>query len=454
MRRSHIFGFIMASALITLDGTATTVALPAMARELSASVAQIQWVANAPLMVLAAMLLPAGALADRFGRGRTVRIGLMVFAAASVLCAWSSSNLTLIAAKFAQGMGGALVLPAALAALRDAEDDAASRTRLFGVWAACTGGASAAGPVLAGGLVDVWSWRAVFVPTILIGLIALALLRRSGEVETERRFEALPITATAALMILLGAVAYLLIQGPRGDLTGSRLALPLVLAVASGIVLAVHPRSHHLIPRELLSAENCLPANATTFALYFGVFGLSFLVVLYVQQVLQTSALWSAIVLLPMSAALLLAERFGRLAALVGTRPLIVAGALLAAAGLAWIAASPHPVPFWSHLMVGTGLFGLGVSVAVSTLTHAAVVAVPATCAGAASGLNHAVVRAAGLVAVSLLGSLAAPGVSDSISAEGFQRAMLVCTAIVAAVGVGGTALLRDRAPGGIEGNG
>src|SRR5690606_14202756 len=131
--------------LVTLDGTATTIALPAMARELTASVAHVQWIVNAPLLVLAAMLLPAGALADRFGRTQMVRLGLAVFGAASIVCALSPSSLALIAAKFAQGAGGALVLPAALAALRDAERDASQRTRLFGVWAAWTGVASAAG---------------------------------------------------------------------------------------------------------------------------------------------------------------------------------------------------------------------------------------------------------------------------------------------------------------------
>ena len=404
MPGTRVAGFIIASALITLDGTATTIALPAIARDLSASVAHIQWIVNAPLLVLAALLLPAGALADRFGRVRMIRIGLVVFAAATVVCASSPSILGLIAAKFAQGIGGALVLPAALAALREAESDAAERTRLFGVWAAWTGAASAAGPLLAGALVDLLSWRAVFVPSMLAGLLALLVLRRHSETRTARQSQAMPIPATAALIVLFGAVAYLLIEGPRGDLTGARLGLPILLGVASAVALVLSRGRHHLFPRELLRARNCLPANATTFALYFGLFGLSFLVVLYVQQVLHTSALWSAVVLLPMSASLLLAERFGTLAARIGTRPLVVTGAVAAAAGLAWIAASPHPVPFWSRMMVGTGLFGLGLSIAVSTLTHAAVAAVPVTCAGAASGLNHAVVRAAGLAAVALLG--------------------------------------------------
>jgi hypothetical protein len=173
--------------------------------------------------------------------------------------------------------------------------------------------------------------------------------------------------------------------------------------------------------------------------------------VLYVQQVLQYSAFWAAIVLLPTSLMLLLAERFGTLTAVVGARPLAVSGSISAALGIGWIGSTPHPVPFWSHLIVGSALFGLGISLAVSALTHAAVAAVPETCAGAASGLNHAVVRAAGLVAVAFLGSLAAPGISDVISAEGFQRSLLTCAAMVAAGGVLGSALLRDAAPGGIN---
>lgn len=215
-------------------------------------------------------------------------------------------------------------------------------------------------------------------------------------------------------------------------------------------VLVRDPRRQVLFPRELLTARNCLPANATTFALYFGMFGLSFIVVLYVQQLLQYSALWAAVVLLTISILLLFAERLGRLTAVIGTRWVIVAGAVAAAVGIGWIGSSPHPVPFWSHLIAGTGLFGFGLSVAVSALTHAAVAGVPETCAGTASGLNHAVVRAAGLVSVALLGSIAAPGMSDSVSAEGVQRALLTCAGVVGAGGILGGVFLRDDQPGGL----
>ena len=451
MAHRLLTALILASALITLDGTATTIALPAIARDLSAPMSQLQWIANAPLLALAAMLLPAGAIADRVGHIRLLRTGLVIFVAASLVCASAASSAVIIGARLGQGAGGALVLPAALALLRGGYDDAAERTRIFGVWAAWTGAASAAGPLLAGLLVDVMSWRAVFLPSVAVGLISLVLLKREPPVSAGTRPGPVPGLATVALMVLLGALAFLLMHVSRSGSSDTLLVVPAALAVAGSVALGRDSRRQVLFPPELMRARNCLPANVTTFALYFGMFGLSFLLVLYVQQVLHYSASWAAVVLLPISVMLLFAERFGRLTSSVGTRWLVMGGVLLAAGGIAWIGGASHPVPFWSHIILGTTGFGLGISVAVSALTHAAVAAVPENCAGAASGLNHAVVRAAGLIAIALLGSVAAPGPSDAMSAEGFGRAVLLCAAVVAAGGLAGSARLRDDEAGGVS---
>ena len=450
MRRRQLAGIILGSALVTLDGTATTIVLPAIGQDLSAPILQLQWIINAPLLALASLLLPAGMLADRYGRARIIRLGLLVFVAASLSCAAATAAVPLIAAKFGQGAGAALVLPAALAALRGAYTEAAERARIFGVWAAWTGVASAAGPLLAGAIVDLWSWRAAFLPSAFAGLLAIVLVQRETPDESAASTARIPVVASIALTISLGGVAYLLTQGFGVTLQGAWLVLPAAVAVAGAAILARHRDRHVLFPSELLAARNCLPANATTFALYFGMFGLSFLLVLYVQQVLHYSALWASVLLLPMSTMLFLAEKFGRLTGLVGAKRLIVAGTLSAAAAVAWLGASGHPLPFWPHMVLGTGLFGLGISLAVSALTHAAVAAVPDTCAGAASGLNHAVVRVAGLGAVALLGSIAAPGATDVVSADGVQRALLICSGIVAVGGLAGSGLLRDDEPGGL----
>jgi MFS family permease len=451
MRPRQLALLILGSVLITLDGGATNVALPAIGRDLSISVSGLQWITNAPLLVLAVMLLPAGTLADRYGRIRMMRIGLTTFAAGAIASAAAPSETSLIAARLVQGAGGAFVLPASLAVLRGSYRDEAERTRVFGVWAAWTGVASAAGPLLAGGLIDFWTWRAVFLPPAVAGGLAAVALAAETPAAAASRRQPVPIVAMAALMALLSGSALLLIRLPVEGMMGWRAAVPAAIAVLGAVLLTVDPKRHILIPRELVTARNCLPAHAATFALYFGVFGLSFLLVLYLQQVLDYSALWAAVVLLPMSIMLFLAERFGRLTAAFGTRALIVAGALAAAAGIVWMGNSPHPLPFWSRIVAGTAIFGFGISLTVSALTNAAVSAVPESCAGAASALNHATVRAAGLFAVALLGSIAAPGFSDVVSADGVQRAMLICAAVVATGGIGSSVLLRNDAPGGLS---
>jgi MFS family permease len=450
MSHRQLTALILASALITLDGTATTIALPAIGRELSATMARLQWIANAPLLALSAMLLPAGTIGDRFGHVRVLRIGLMIFVAASAVCAAAQSDGAIIAARLGQGVGGALMLPSVLAVLRAAYDDAAERTRVFGTWAAWTGAASAVGPLLAGIFVDILSWRAMFVTSMMTGTVAAVLLKRDLTRGVGERCESVPAGTTAALVGLLGAAAYALMEGARTGLMDALVLLPAGVAVACGVALVRDARSRVLLPRELLSARNCMAANATDFALYFGMFGLSFMLAVYAQQVLHYSALWSAVALLPISIMLLLAERFGRLTPVIGTRPLAIGGALTASGAIAWIGSAPHPIPFWSHMILGTTMFGLGMSIAVSSLTHAAVAAVPESCAGAASGLNHAVVRTAGLIAVAVLGSIGTPGASEAISAEGFHSAMLVCAAVVAAGGLAGSVQLRDHEAGGL----
>jgi MFS family permease len=453
MNRRQLSGLILAGALVTLDGTSTTIALPAIGHALALSVSRLQWIANAPLLMLAAMLLPAGTIADRYGRVRVVRSGLIIFGLGSLACVIAPSAFVMIGAKLAQGVGGALMLPSVLAVLRSAYEDAAERTRVIGVWAAWTGAAAAGGPLAAGALIDMASWRAVFVPSVIAAGCAWVLLRNAGE-RQDLRGETIPIKATVALMMLLGSIVFVVMTVTTAGPSMRSVVPALVIAAAGAVVLIRDRRRRVLLPDELVRARNCLPANATSFALYFGMFGVTFLLALYVQQLLGYSASWTAVVLLPLSAMLLMAEWFSRLTSAFGTRAVLFTGVVAAAAGVAWIGAGPHPAPFWSHLIAGTSLFGFGLSLSVSALTHAAVAAVPDSCAGAASALNHAVVRAAGLAAVALLGSIAAPGVSEHLSPEGFRHALIVCAAIVGVGGLAGSAALRDEAQGGVQASG
>ena len=449
MRSRERWALVLASALITLDGTASNIALPAVGRELSMGISNLQWMGNAPLLVMAALLLPGGAIADRYGRARLVRLGLLIFGAASVACAIAGSGSLLLAARFLQGAGAALILPAVLAALRASTADVGHRTHLFGTLAAWTGVAAAAGPLLGGGFVDLVSWRAVFGLSAAGAAVGMVLLSGGAAAEPRRGGQRVPVLPAAAVAASLGALAYLFIEGPEAGVTG-RMGVVAAVGLLGLVVVGRAPGRRVLLPPDLVAARNCVAANTVTFGLYFGLFGLSFLLVLYAQQTLGYSALRAAVALLPLSVMMFFAPPFGRAATNVGTRALLAAATAVSAAGLLWLGLGPHPLPFWSHMLVGTALFGAGVSIAASALTHAAVSAVPETCAGAASGLNHATVRAAGLVAIALLGTVAAGNGGEDITPEGFTRAMWVCAAIVGIAGLGGSLLVRDEAPGGL----
>ena len=450
MRGVELAALILASALITLDGTAATVALPAIAQGLEVPFSRLQWISNAPLLALAALLLPAGGLADSHGRGRLVRIGLLTFTAASATCALAPSYPVLIAGRVLQGAGGALVLPAALARLRAAFTEPEDRTRTFGVWAAWTGVAAAAGPLLGGVLVDLLSWRAVFVVSGSLSTGALILLGTSADPGHVRQRRAIPVREATAVALFLGATAYLLIEGGSAGWTSKRILFVALLVPLSLTMFAQGSGGVALFPRELLARRNCMAANGATLALYFGMFGLPFLLVLYTQQALKYSGTWAGAAVLPISVMLFLAEPFGRMTARIGTRRAIALGSIIAAAGVLWIAAGPHPLSFWTRIITGAALFGLGVSMAVSPLTHAAVAAVPEAHAGAASGLNHATVRASGLLAIALLGTVAGGSDAKGISPDGFRRAMWICGAIVGVGGLAGGLRVRDEEPGGL----
>jgi MFS family permease len=393
-----LVALILSSALVTLDGTAVNVALPAIGRDLGARFSQLQWITDASLLMLALLLLPAGIVGDRFGRRRVTALGIAAFAATSVACASASGVTWLIAARFAQGAAAAFIVPGAIAILRATYTDEHARARVFGIWAGWSGLASAGGPLLGGALVDTMSWRAVFLASAALAVPTLILLRSVPESRDDRG------------------------RSIRDTLTA------------------------------VVQTPNCLAGNIATFVLYFGLFGLSFLLAVYTQDVLDYSGTWAAVALLPISLMMLaFSERFGRLATRHGPRRLLTAGAVASGAGILWLATGVDPLAFWTRIVPGTALFGLGLAIAVAPMTHAAVSSVPHDCAGAASGVNNAVVRAAGFLAVALLGTLASADPEDGgMSAHSFRHALTVCGGLVLVGGTLASQLIRDRQRGGL----
>jgi MFS family permease len=393
-----LVALILSSAVVTLDGTAVNVALPAIGRDLDARFAQLQWITDASLLMLALLLLPAGMVGDRLGRRRVTQLGLAGFAVASLACGAAPTVEWLIAARFAQGAAAAFIVPAAIAILRATYADEKERARLFGIWAGWSGLASAGGPLLGGALADTLSWRAVFLVSAAIAMPTLVLLRWVPESCDGR---GRPIRATLA---------------------------------------------------HVVRTPNCLAGNIATFALYFGLFGMSFLLAIYTQDVLGYSGTWAAVALLPIALMMLaFSERFGHLATRYGPRRLVTTGAVAAGAGILWLAAGPDTLASFTRIMMAAALFGIGLAIAVAPMTHAAVSSVPHDCAGTASGVNNAIVRAAGFLAVAILGSLASSGTEHGdMSVESLRHALAVCGSLVMAGGILAAQMIRDTERGGL----
>lgn len=387
----RLTALIMASALVTLDGTAVTLALPSIARSLDMRSSALHWISDAPLFMLAVLLLPAGAFADRRGHFRAMRIGLVVFAGSAIAGGAAATSAMLIAARALQGVGAAFILPGAFAVIRAAVEEPERQARKFGVLAAWTGAAGVMGPLLGGVLADVVTWRAVFGVSATLAVIAWLAMRAAPE-------------STA-------------------------------------------PSRQPLLPAQLLRARNCMAANVATFGLYFGVFGLPFAIAIYLQEVLRYSALLASLVILPLSIMMFFAAPFAKLSPKWGSKRLVAVGSALAAAGAAWMAAPVADLPLWTAVVIGTAAFGLGVAIAVSPLTQAAVAGVGESCAGAASALNHAVVRAAGLAGIALLGYIMGGSAAEP-SIDAFRSAMSACGVVGAACGLGGAWLLREEEAG------
>jgi predicted MFS family arabinose efflux permease len=395
VERRDLMALSAASALVTLEGGAVTMALPAIAQSVELVVSQLQWISLAHLVAMSALLLPGGALADRLGYGLVLRVGMLIYAASATLAATSTSGAVLIAARALQGGAAALVLPCVVAMISVSANDSIERARRFGVWAAWTGAAGVVGPFVGAAASDMASWRAIFAMSVAVSAGTFLLLRPAPP-----KFETR--------------------QPSQGRLL-----------------------------RAVLEHRNCLSANATTFAWYAAVFGLTFLIAAYTQEALGYSALMAAAGLLPASLALLLSDSVSPVAMLMGTRRSIVVASLAAGLGIAWIAAGPHPLPFWSHLVPGMTLFGLGIAVGVSPLTHAAICSLPVALAGAGSGLHHATVRVAGLAGIAIVSAVATQ--DGNMTREGFRGALLACGSLVSIGGSVCGLYLRDDESGGLQ---
>jgi EmrB/QacA subfamily drug resistance transporter len=437
-RRLVLAGTVLGSSLAFIDGSAVNLTLPIMQQQLGGDVASAQWIMNAYALMLGALVLAGGAAADRYGRKRVFVAGVVLFSAASLACGLAPALPLLIAARALQGVGAALLTPASLALL-GATFDAKGRGQAVGIWAGASGLMSAVGPVLGGWLTDAVSWRAVFLINLPIAAVAVPLVMVGAR--ESRGAHAGPVDALGAVAVTLSLalVTWALTEAPAHGFGDPRVAGGLILGLAglAGFLWIERRATSPMMPLELFRSATFSGLNAYTLLLYAAFGGAMFLLPFLLLRVHHYPAAAAGAALLPLSAGLAaLSPVAGRLAARVGARTLLAAGPLLAAAGFGLMAWRAGHAGYWLGMFPGLVLLALGTGLAVAPLTDAVLGAVPDEFEGAASGINNAVARVAGLLAVALLGFVLAGGNAPAIVA-GFRIALGL-----AAAGAVGAALI------------
>ncbi|PPF30063.1 MULTISPECIES: DHA2 family efflux MFS transporter permease subunit [unclassified Rathayibacter] len=443
-RRAVLVVAVLASFVAFLDGTVVNVALPAITRELGGGLAVQQWVVDGYLITLGALILVAGALADRIGRARSMTIGLIGFGVTSLLCALAPTAEVLIVARMLQGAAGAILVPSSLA-LIIATVHGAAQARTIGAWTAWTGTATIVGPVLGGLLVDAGSWRYVFALNLLPIAVTLVLLRRLGAVDSGTR---VPIDGVGAVLgvIGLGGPVFALIEQERLGIQHPLVLTALIGGVAALVAFVVWERraAHPMLPLSLFASRNFTVGNVSTAFVYgalsFGFFALG----LFLQQTLGFSATLAGLATLPPTILLLLLSQVsGSLSARFGPRLFMGVGPLIAAAGFLLLSFVDEGADYATQLLPGILLFGFGLAVTVAPLTSTILGAVEDGHSGVGSAVNNAVSRIAGLVAIAATSLV----VGDSLDVEGFSRAAVATSALLVAGGVVSLLGIRNPAP-------
>jgi EmrB/QacA subfamily drug resistance transporter len=440
--------FVLAVAILSafvsfLDATVINVALPAISRDLGGGLSSQQWVVDAYLLTLGAVILLAGSLSDVYGRKKVLLAGLLGFGVTSLLCAFAPTIEFLIVSRGLQGIAGALLVPSSLAIIL-ANFSGPAQGRAIGMWTAFTSVANIAGPILGGILVDSASWRLVFGINVLPIAVTVFLLTKLEPDHPHTPGARIDYPGAALGVLGLGLPVFALIEQANFGWASPVVFVPLVVGLVALVLFIVHERrtAQPMLPLGLFRVRNFSVGNVATFLIY-GALSLGFFsVTVFLQQVAGYSATAAGFAMIPTSILLIsLSTLFGRLSGTIGPRLFMTVGPFLAGAGFLLMLRFDQQADYLTQVLPAVVVFGLGMAITVAPLTSAILGAIDPARSGIASAVNNAVSRVAGLIAIALASVIAGEMVLDL---DGFHRVVLVAAVFFFAGGVVSFAGIRN----------